>query len=320
MFAILFMAACAVPIAQQENIVGTRYQDGKAQLFADSKELLVAGLVDEALVLSRNNRFFEAEKRLRQADHIVPGNPRVLYNLGLVLDQVGQSEEGAQILVGLNQRIPGQPDTLIALGNVYTSLSKYPEALASLKEAFQIFRRAGNFGRAAGVARSIASVAFISGSEQEALCYSYEAFSLAPSQAQLASHARILLALNLYDSAKRFVEKVLVTNPGFGSHTAVQHVLALSRFAVGDLPGALDASNSALDYLTKEPENGAEVNAAWYLIKTKAATPDDLEEEADKLKGIKTEVLDYRESNPDVLITWPNGLRGLLDGLVEDEE
>ena len=101
------------------------------------------------------------------------------------------------------------------------------------------------------------------------------------------------------------------------NRASVHHALALARFGLGDTAGALEAENFALAFIKKDPELGAEMNAAWYLMRMQLLKGDETEVELKRLNDLRQEVLDFREANSDALIMWPVELRVLLDGVKE---
>jgi tetratricopeptide (TPR) repeat protein len=189
------------------------------------------------------------------------------------------------------------------------SEGQHEAAKSTLKEVFSIFKSAANFPRAALIARSISNIAFGIGNEQEALCYSYEAFVLSPTPNQVSVHARILVALNLFDEAQVFVnaQRPLATEP------LAHHALAMAVFAKGDYQGALEAEDAALGRIALAPEMSQELNAAWYLMKQHV--PDEKEpsdEATEKMRELKEGAAQYAERQPYEVVMWPAVLRSEL--------
>lgn len=313
------LLGCAVPVDPRSNATGTIEQNGTVVPFSKPKDLLLAGLVDDGLGLAVKNRYFEAESRLRQARYLDPNNERVLFNLALVLNQTAQSEEAETLLTDLNLRKPGVPNTLFALADTKAALYKFDEAIGYLKEIFKLLKKVKNTGRMAQVARSISNLAYRAGNEFEALCYSYEAYQLAPSAEQLGYHGRMLVALGLYESALQLIEKETKADPSFGKRAAVKHALALSRFMTGDAKGALEAENQALDFVSKEPELGGEINAAWYVIRQATITGEETEKELEVIEDSKNAVLDFRDVGTEFRLFLPGNILAEVDGIPSEE-
>ena len=271
---------------------------------------------------AKQSRYFEAENRLRQADNLAPGNPRIEYNLAVAMNQNGQSEDAKALVERLLLKQPNDPNLMISLGDIEFSLGQPHEAKERLKFAFKKFRDAGNATQAARLARSVANLAFLAGNEQEALCYSYEAWTLAPIGEQLGWHARLLIAQNYPTQAEALLKTAVAANRTLTQHPGVQHAIALARYARGDYVGALEAEDLAVDLIPTVPELGSEVNAAHVLMKQKvdatspasSEAPDD--EGADELERQRLEeALQFKDRALYEIIMWPPGLRAQLNAM-----
>ena len=315
---LIVLCSCAVPVSHRSfSIPGAG--SGHDAEFASSEDLRVAGLVNDAMNYAKQSRFFDAENRLRQADFIVPGNERIEYNLALSMNQTGQSEDAKAVLEKLLSKKPGDPNLLTALADVEFSLGSTADAKARLKSALVRFREAGNLPQAAKLARSISNLAFIEGNEQEALCYSFEAWSLAPLPEQLAWHARLLIAMNYYAQAEDTLKRSIAANKSMAQHGGVQLAMALARFARGTYVTAAESAQMALDLVPTVPELGGEINAASWLIARRAGSQEESEdaEELDTLR--KEDTLAYRERGGFEIMTWPPELRADIYALTSDE-
>jgi tetratricopeptide (TPR) repeat protein len=279
---------------------------GEEGVFASSKDLRVAGLVSEGLAFANNGRLFNAESRLRQAYYLEPTNDRIAFNIAVVANQSGESDEALSILESLLAKDPKNPHYLQALADVWEAKGQHETAKVKLKEAFSIFKSAGNAPRAALVARSIANIAFGVGNEQEALCYSYEALTLAQTPPQVSAHARLLVGLNLFDQAVDFVR----ANKPLAGEPAAFHALAMALFAKGDMTAALEAEDNAVGRLAQAPELSQEINTAWWLMKARvpsqATVSSDWEE---KMVELQEEAAQFAERAPYELVLWPAELR-----------
>ena len=169
--------------------------------------------------------------------------------------------------------------------------------------------------QAALVARSISNLAFAEGLEGEALCYSYEAYGLAPGALQLGYHLAVLLGLNNYRAAENFATEQIAGQPAFGAAPRVHLVRALARGAVGDLSGALKSIEVAQDLISLDPELGSEVNVVWWLLKREL--PESVDDAKDiklqeTLDGIYPEVLRLREKPVYSMLKWPRVFSDML--------
>ncbi len=310
-------ASCALPASHREFSVPAA--PGAGGEFASSQDLLVAGLVTEAMAYSKLGRFLEAENRLRQADYATPHNPRIQYSLAVAMNQTGQSDDAKVLLEQLLAKSPDDPNYLTALADVEYSLGSTADAKHRLKLAFTRFKEAGNAAQAARLARSIANLAFIEGREQEALCYSYEALALSPVPEQLGWHARLLVALNYPDQAEEMIKAAMVKNRAIVNHAGVQHSLALARYALGNLSGAVEAEELAIDHIPDSPELGSEINAAWYLMKQELPNRDTSADAEELDEQQREAAVMFRERARYEVVAWPVKLREKLDAVTAKE-
>ena len=313
--ALLVATSCAMPRKSTDFALPQRSFDGSDTEFASSKDLRVAGLVSEGLGFANTGRLYNAEGRLRQAMYLEPSNDRIAFNLAVVINQAGESQEAKQIMGRLLAKEPRNPTYLQAYADVLISEGQHDQAKSTLKEAFTIFKSAANLPRAALIARSIANIAFGVGNEQEALCYSYEAFSLAPTPNQVSAHARLLVALTVFDEAQAFVnaQKALASEP------LARHAFAMAMFARGDYKAALESEDAALSRISVAPEMSQELNAAWWVMKRHV--PDDKEPSAEaqeKMAELTESASNYAERQPYELVMWPVALRRELMQAVVD--
>ena len=306
MAVLALLQACAIPRDNTTFSLSRRGASGDEEVFASSKDLRVAGLVSEGLSFANNGRLFNAEGRLRQAYYLEPTNDRIAFNLAVIINQSGETDEALSMLETLLAKEPRNPHYLQALADVREAQGEHEVAKMKLKEAFSIFKSAGNGPRAAMVARSISNVAFGTGHEQEALCYSYEAFALAPTPAQVSAHARLLVGLNLFDQAIEFTQ----ANKPLAGEAASFHALGMALFAKGDMKAALEAEDNAVGRIAQAPELSQEINTAWWIMKTHMPPDAAATGESDeKMEELKEGAIQFAERQPYELVMWPAALR-----------
>ena len=304
--ALVLSTSCAMQRNNTDFSLSQRGGSGDDGEFASSKDLRVSGLVSEGLGFANVGRLYNAEGRLRQAMYLEPSNDRIAFNLAVIINQAGQSQEAKQIMKRLLAKEPRNPTYLQAMADISVSDGDHEGAKTILKGAFTIFKSAGNFPRAALIARSISNIAFGMGNEQEALCYSYEAFAMSPTPKQVSAHARLLVALNLFDEAQVFVnaQRALATEP------VAHHALAMAMFAKGEYKGALEAEDAALGRIAVMPEMSQELNAAWWVMKQHVPDEKEPSDEAnEKMIELRESAVQYAERQPYELVMWPAALR-----------
>jgi tetratricopeptide (TPR) repeat protein len=298
--------SCAIPRDNTTFSLSRPGLTGEEEVFASSKDLRVAGLVSEGLSFANNGRLFNAEGRLRQAYYLEPTNDRIAFNLAIIANQSGESDEALAMMEALLAKEPRNPHYLQALADVWEAQGEHEMAKVKLKEAFSIFKSAGNAPRAALVARSISNIAFGVGNEQEALCYSYEAFSLSPTPPQVSAHARLLVGLNFFDQAIEFVR----ANKPIAGEPAAFHALAMALFAKGDSTAALEAEDNAVGRISQAPELSQEINTAWLLMKARVPMESTVSSDWDeKMAELQEGATQFAERPPYELVMWPAELR-----------
>lgn len=303
---LLVATSCAIPRDNTTFSLSRRGLSGDDEVFASSKDLRVAGLVSEGLAFANNGRLFNAEGRLRQAYYLEPTNDRIAFNLAVIANQLGESDEALSMIEALLIKQPRNPNYLQALADVLESRGEHELAKVKLKEAFSLYKAAGNAPRAAFVARSISNVSFGTGNEQEALCYSYEAFSLAPTPQQVSAHARLLVGLNLFDQAIEFIQ----TNKPLAGDAASFHALAMALFAKGDMKAALEAEDNAVGRISQAPELAQEINSAWWIMNSHVSSESPATDESEvKIAELKEGAIQFVERQPYELVMWPADLR-----------
>lgn len=302
----VLLTSCAIPRDNTKFSLSRPGVDGDQEVFASSKDLRVAGLVSEGLAFANNGRLFNAEGRLRQAYYLEPTNDRIAFNLAVIANQSGESDEALSIIEGLLAKEPRNPHYLHALAEVRESQGQHDVAKLKLKEAFSIFKSAKNAPRAALMARSIANIAFGTGHEQEALCYSFEALSLSPTPQQVAAHARLLVGLNLFEQAIEFIQ----AHKPLAGEALTFHALGMAYFATGDMKAALEAEDNAVGRLAQAPELSQEINTAWWLMKSNVPAEASMTDATnEKMEELKEGAIQYAERQPYELVTWPAALR-----------
>ncbi|MEN9846053.1 MAG: Tetratricopeptide repeat [Pseudomonadota bacterium] len=303
---VALLTSCAIPRDNTKFSLSRPGAHGEQEVFASSKDLRVAGLVSEGLTFANKGRLFNAEGRFRQAYYLEPTNDRIAFNLAVIANQSGESDEALSILEGLLAKEPRNPHYLHALAEVRESQGQHEIAKRTLKEAFSIFKSANNAPRAAIMARSIANIAFGTGYEQEAICYSFEALSLSPTPQQVAAHARLLVGLNLFDQVIDFIQ----AHKPLAGEALTFHALGMAYFARGDLKSALEAEDNAVGRLTQAPELSQEINTAWWVMKINVpADAARTEATPEKIEELKEGAIHYAEREPYELVTWPAALR-----------
>lgn len=316
----IILSSCAVPKDQDRFAVSSLGSDSSE--FLSSRELLVSGLVSEGISTAARGRLFDAESRLRRALALDPNNPTIRYNLAIVLGQQGHFDEAYKELTELRASQGDHPRYALALADLYTGKGDLTRARVELKRAFEVFHQAQNWPQAASAARSISNLAFASGNEQEALCYSYEAFFLDPSAVQFGYHTSLLVAANQYKTVDTIIGEQLAASSALGAMPRVHLSRALARGALGNTKGALEEIELAQNLVAQDPEIGSEVNSVWWLLRQEVPlTEEELTDEKliDSIDAAKPEVLRLKDKPTYAMLRWPRYFTQLMERVSGEE-
>jgi tetratricopeptide (TPR) repeat protein len=80
------------------------------------------------LLAEDKDQLAEAAAELAEAVRLEPGNAKMRYNYGLVLQHLGKPAEAAEQLIAANRLSPRNPDTLFALAVLFMQQKKYDAA------------------------------------------------------------------------------------------------------------------------------------------------------------------------------------------------
>lgn len=222
----MYLCSCALPAAKREQ-----------QDFIPDQEISIIEYVNNGLSYFQKGRFSEAEARFRKALYLAPGTANILLNLALTLEQLGQYEEADEILKGLIGQYPQVYKYQFARAHLYLSMEDYPQAIQTYERIYQNSLDDEFPAFATSAARSLATLHFELGNEEQARCYSTLAQISTANLEQRVRHARILLASSFYDElilAYR-VDELLQTE---GGKADLLVELAMALFANGDIEKA----------------------------------------------------------------------------------
>lgn len=182
-FIIQVLLSCALPSPEYEN-----------QTFVPKKDILANSIYQEGVELYKAGRMIDAELKLRQALYLYPQAENIKANLALILKSNSLFKEANDIYLDLIKRYPEAYDYQFALADSYYRERRFKEANRMYQKAMLGYETLPDFGKAAQAARSMASVYFLQGGEEDALCSSNEAHVYTPGQEQMIRHIRLLLA------------------------------------------------------------------------------------------------------------------------------
>ena len=231
-----------------------------ASNYLPANEVLVASLLKRAEYYLRSGRPDLAEVDFRKAINVSPELPNALNNLGYVLLEQNRSYEAQDYF---RQVLLYDPNNSAAIGNYIRAryeLGAYDEVIKSyhllLKGISPISNNAlpptvklkltGDNDSLAQVYRDLASVYYVIGDIENAICYSELSVIASNSPIYVLRHARLLLSVNEIKKSMRFL-KQLVNGSGGNTNTAISDY-SLTLYLAGDKLLAEQAADRVIGY------------------------------------------------------------------------
>ena len=239
----LSAGACAVPRWDQPD-----------QTFVSDNELSAAALDRQGLNFAAQSRLVDAELKFRQALYLYPQAETISFNLAVVLDQAGLTEEAISIYNELLARYPEAIQYRVGLGHAYLSSQNFDLAVKHYSLALSLSEKLNNKKAQSDIARSLSVIYFSAGQEEQALCYSRLAQALDDSSPEeMVRHMRLMIGtghgVSEQQNFRDFIEAhKLEKDP------RVDTLQALLAFALGNFKESKDRTDEAYDLATNLPD------------------------------------------------------------------
>lgn len=213
------------------------------------------------LLLSRSQRYRDAEKAYRNAIAIAPSFDAARFNLAKLYDHVGKTSKSADLYAGLLEKFPAWIEAKTNYGNVLRQLGRLSEAVSVLREADS--SRPGE----PIIKNNLARALFDRGDLAEAESVVRSALRIDPKNAQsLDQLGHVLSAAGRLEEAASVWGEGAELYPDYGGF---HHNLGNLWYQYGDQRQAEEAYRAAL---TKRPDNAE----FWrHLAQVKQFEPDD---------------------------------------------
>lgn len=200
---LLVLTGCALPPRGHQEID-----------FVSARELDTISIVREGLNFLARSRYVDAEFKFRQGLYRYPDAVNLKINLAEALKGLGDYQQAIAIYQELLRESPDSVQLLVGLARVHLAAGFRENAIMRYEEALEIALRADENPRAAVLARSIATLYFKAGQEQQALCYSQQALQLLPDRQQVLRHVRLLTGLGMLEQANSVLTDFVAADPG----------------------------------------------------------------------------------------------------------
>ncbi len=280
-----------------------------------TEELILSGLLVDSVASAGRGRLLDAEGQLRKAAWLDSTNSAVQFNLAVVLSQQGRLLEARQVIESVRKSSGPRPDIMIVLADIERQEGNFVQARALLKGAYRRFDEVDNREQATLLARSIANLAFVSGEEQEALCYSYEALHQSEDVEQVAYHGILLLALNQIEQVHNFLLQQAAAKRSVRDSGMVQFVLSLTAIAKGDF----ESGEKALKLARRLSKKGAtylkELDALQLIVLQHSGENTQRDEERKRWEDSARNIV---EQSSYQLLHWPMDVQDVLLAVAYD--
>lgn len=257
LFASLLLQHCALPTPP------------RATQFVGDRELAAVKFSRLGLAQMARGQLIDAELNLRQALYLYPNLSNLKQNLALVLSKQGEVEQAQEIFDDLLRSTTDPLALRLAQGDMFYFHGDFESAAKYYLAAYGLAEKAQKSQELARINRSLAVLYFKIGKEEQALCYSQQAFALRPGNMDEAyRHIRMLIALNQFSQAAQSISKIASSSattqpaaPALLTEPRLLYLQGLSEFARKNFALALKDANSSLDLGASD--FGIEAEATW---------------------------------------------------------
>jgi tetratricopeptide (TPR) repeat protein len=174
--------------------------------FVTPDALTVAALATEGVDHFRAGRYEQARAMLSQAYHIAPESKPLKRNLAVVSTRLGNYERAIELYRELLEEEAEAADLQLEYAQALVGMDEFDAALAALRSALDGAIQKQDDQLSLTAARSLSDLSFKVGLEEDALCYSDMVLAFRPDKAEVARHAKMLVAVGSYAEASKLIE------------------------------------------------------------------------------------------------------------------
>ncbi|RIL04556.1 MAG: hypothetical protein DCC75_12515 [Proteobacteria bacterium] len=267
---LVLICGCALPVDQSAR-----------PSFVPKEELLLVQLMREGMAYFNQSRFIDAELRFRQVLWLRPELENAQVNLARTLEAVGLAMESVKQYDQLIEKFPEKIEYKLGRARALLVAGRRREALKAIEEVSIEYLSKNQDGLAANTARSLSNLYFKYGSEEQAFCFSSQAFAIRADRGEAQAHGRIMIALGSFDRAEEFLTAFSTQN-GLDKDPIFLAMRALSSYGLNERKLARSLAELALLSLGLDPDYNFQVKLIYYMEELKAleaeASPDDVED------------------------------------------
>lgn len=198
-------------------------------------ELKVVSLVKDGLGYTTSGRLVDAELNFLQALKISPNSPNIYLNLVVVLERQGRIDEALAMVDGLQKKYPNSIRFKTARARLLALSGKFEEAETEYIEALHASDEDPRQKQElAGILRSLSSLKFKTGFEEDAICYALEEIGVAPTKEAYIRVAKLYNAADYPKLAIKILEAGLAQNLPRGDPEVLKQ-MAIAYVAQGEM-------------------------------------------------------------------------------------
>ncbi len=203
-------------------------------------EVTLVSFLKEGEDYIRSGRADLAEVKFRKALEISPTSSNVLNNLGFSLLEQNRREESIKYFIRALKADANNKSAFKNLIRTYYQMGNYQKAIYGYKALLEVLplnkflntleiNKIPNLSvlDIVSVYRDLASLYYVIGEVDEALCYSNMAVTLLGNREQLLIHERMLLSLNKYKEALPYLKIIISQNNKLDSESLIDYVAVL---------------------------------------------------------------------------------------------
>jgi len=293
-------------------------RDVPEQYFVSQEELKTIALAREGLNYLSEDRYIDAENKLRQALYLAPKTKSLKLNLAAALEGNGQFDEARKIIEPLlaqkseDDTDLAKLDLLFRLAHLDASRQHWEDAERTYSKIVELAEEIPDYTIAAKATKNLRYLENKLGRKKTALCYAYQTAVYKDDLVSGYDYARLLISYDEPRAAVDFYTLYAVShNAPKDSHLA--HLQALAAFAEGDLKKAYDTETELLKEGSLDTTLIREARIVRILAASDPLVSETIDSEnREQLDTLWLEMSESLEVDSREALTWP---RPMLEAL-----
>ncbi len=304
---VLLLSACALAPSERSE-----------QHFVPALDLRAVELAREGLSYLSEDRYIDAESRLRQALYLAPNAQNLRLNLAVALEGNAQFDQAAQILEPLARVIDKKPptDIFFRLAHLAAAQEHWDVAEKRYQQILDSAEETRDFVTAAKAANGLFTISRRLGRQRETLCCAYLLCVLKNDLPSAYEYARLLVQYDQPQAAESFIS-AFATDHNLLQEPRVTHLHSLISLARGQLKEAFESESQLLREGNLDTSLMREARLVRLAASTDPAVAATLDDKAkEQLKLIWEEIGPSVDLGNKEVQTWPGRMVEAIEGLI----